>query len=212
MSETDQVAGLETALLERADKLAAEYRINGRQQHDHMVEEARERLREEEARATLVAVAQAERAYQQQVQAAELQMRAELDRLRLELVEAVLARLPAQLEQLAADDARYLPLLHAWIADGAELIERDELVVQLNARDLQRLQKDWDKQANTAAPKKHLTLASEPLAASGGVMVVSADCNIRVDNTFEGRRERLFELLQNVVANELVTPISTGGS
>ncbi len=211
MSETDQISGLEAALVDRASKLAAEYVANGRQEYDRLLAEAKQRLHDDEERAVAAAKSRAERAYQQQVQAAELHLRAELDRLRLELVNVVLERLPGQLEQLAADEARYLPLLRKWLHDGAQAIEHGELVVQFNARDLQRLKPGWDRWAREAAPGKRLVLGSEGIAAAGGVLITSEDRNIRVDNTFEGRQERLGDRLQNAVAEQLVPAASAGG-
>lgn len=210
MSEADQIAGLEKALVERATKLAEEYRASARQQHDRLVEEANKRLREDEERQLAAAKALGERAYQQHVQAAELELGADLDRLRLELVTRVLARLPPRLAQLAADERHYLPLLKSWLREGAEAIESDELVVQLAAHDLARLKKDWDKIAREAAPGKRLALG-EPIACSGGVLIESSERNIRIDNSFEGRQERLSEALQNAIAEQLVPASVTGG-
>lgn len=212
MSETDQIAGLESALVERANKLADEYLTHGRQDHDHLLADAKQRLRADEERQLAAAKAQAERAYQQQVQAAELQLRAELDRLRLELVSNVLAHLPARLEQLASDETRYLPLLRGWLRESAATIEHKELVAYVNARDLKRLKPEWDKIAKEAAPDKHLTLAAESIVCSGGVLIESADRNIRMDNTFEGRQERLGDELQNAIAEQLVPATTPGGN
>jgi V/A-type H+-transporting ATPase subunit E len=203
MSEADRISGLETALIERANKLAEEYLINGRREHERLLADAKQRLRIEEEREVLAAKAQAERAYRQQVQAAELQLHAELDRLRLELVDAVLDCLPARLEQLTADEQRYLPLLHSWLREGAQAIECNELIVQFNPRDLQRMQKDWQNHARKAAPGKQLALSPESIECKGGVLITSADRKIRIDNTFEGRMERLNEMLQNMIAEQL---------
>ncbi len=212
MSETDEIGGLEFALADRANKLADEYVANGRQEYERLLAEAAQRLRADEERATLAARAQAERAYQQQVQAAELQLRAELDRLRLELVNTVLGHLPARLEQLAADEQRYLPLMRTWLREGASAIERDELTVEANARDLQRLKKDWDAIIKEVAPAKRLTLSEQPIPCNGGVLITSADRNIRVDYTFEGRQVHLGEQLQNVIAERLMPASGTGGA
>ncbi len=211
MGETDQIAGLQSALLERADALAAQYRTNAQQEHDRLLAEATERLRLEEEREAAAAKALAERAYQQRVQSATLELRAELDRLQLDQVNAVLARLPARLEALAADGARYLPLLLAWLREGAQAIESADLVAQLNARDLQRIGADWARHAHDAAPDKRLTLSPEPLPCAGGVLVMSADGNIRVDHTFEGRMERMSERLKHAIAEQLA-PAKTGGN
>jgi len=212
MSEADQIKGLESALIDRANKLAEEYLANGRQERDRLLAEARQRLHLSEEHETAVAHALADRAYQQRVQAADLQLRAELDHLRMELVNAVLAHLPGRLAQLADDEQRYLPLLRAWMHEGTAAIEHDELVVSLNARDMLRLSKEWDSFTQDAAPGKSLTLAAAPINCSGGVLISSLDGNIRVDNTFEGRRERMGEQLQNTIAEQLAPAQATGES
>lgn len=207
MSDTDDIFGLETALAERAKKLAEAHLANGNQARERILTETRQRLHIEEEREVLAAKARAERAYQQRVQAAELELRAELDRLRQELADAALAKLPARLAALAEDEARYLPLLLNYLREAAHAIERDELVTQLNARDLQRLQKNWEQYAGEPAPGKRLALSPEPLNCIGGVLVSSAGHDIRFDNTFEGRMERLDETLQGTIA-ELLMPVS----
>ena len=204
MSDEDNLSGLETALAERARKLAEEHLVNGRQARELILTETRQRLRIKEEREELAAKAQAGRAYQQSVQAAELDLRAGLDRLRWELTNAALTKLPPLFSALTEDEARYLPLLRDYVRECAQAIERDELVAQLNARDLQRLQNDWTTYAKDAAPGKHLTLSSDPLNSIGGVLMVSADGNIRFDNTFEGRMERLAETLQGALAEWLI--------
>lgn len=204
MSDTDDISGLEAALADRARKLADEHLVNGRQERELILAETWQRLHLEQEREVLVAKARAERVYQQRVQAAELDLRAELDRLRRELVNATLAGLPSRLAALAEDDLYYLPLLQNYLREAAQAIERDELVAQFNARDLQRLQGDWEKYAREAAPGKHLILSPEPVDSIGGVLVSSADRNIRFDNTFEGRLERLDEILQGAITEQLL--------
>ncbi len=210
MADTDQIAGLQSALLERADALAAQYRANAREEHDRLLAEANDRLRLAEERDAAAARAQAERVYQQRVQAATLELRAELDRLRLEQVSTVLARLPARPEALAADKTRYLPLLFAWLREGAQAIETVNLVARVNARDLKRIKAEWARHAREAAPGKQIALSPEPLSCAGGVLVSSTDGNIRVDNTFEGRMERMGERLQHTIADQLM-PAGAGG-
>lgn len=204
MSDSNDISGLEAALAERASKLAGEHLAGGQQARERILAETQERLRLEKEREVLVAKVKAERAYEQQVQAAELDLRAELDRLRRDLSNAALAKLPASLNALMADDARYLPLLRNYLREAAQAIERDDLVAQFNARDLQRLQKDWEQYAREAAPGKQLKLSPDPLNCIGGVLVSSADRDIRIDNTFEGRMERIEETLQGALAERLM--------
>lgn len=204
MSDGDTISGLENALTERARRLAEEHLANGRQAHQLLLTETRQRLRIQEEREELTAKARAERAYQESVQAAELDLHAGLDRLRWELTNTALAKLPFLLSALTEDEARYLPLLREYVRQCAQTIERDELVAQLNAHDLQRLQNDWMEFAAQAAPGKRLTLSLDPLNSIGGVLMMSADGNIRFDNTFEGRMERLAETLQGALAEWLI--------
>ncbi len=212
MSEADDISGLETALAERARKLVEEHLANGRLERDRILADTREQLQLGKERALAAAKAHAERVYQQRVQAAELELRAELDRLRRELINATLEQLPALLTALTADEAHYLPPLLTQLRDAAAIIEREQLIVQLNARDMQRLQPDWAQQACKAAPGKQMSLSPEPLACVGGALVTSADGNIRVDNTFEGRMERLDENLQGIIAEQLMPQFGATGN
>lgn len=207
MSDTDQISGLEAALTERAAKLAAEYLDHANQTREQILAEGRLRLQLDEEREVLAAKAHAEQIYQQQVQAAELQFRSELDRLRMMLVNSVLDHLPARLAELTADEWRYLPLLRKWLHEGAQAIERDDLVAQVNRRDWERLRHSWDDYAKEAAPGKRLQLSAETIVCSGGVLITSADRNIRFDNTFEGRLERLSEKLHNSI-DEQLSPVT----
>lgn len=212
MSDASDIAGLEAALSARARKMADEHIANGHAARERIFSDTRQRLRIEEEREVLAAKARAERAYQQRVQAAELEQRAGLDRLRWELADAALAKLRLRLAALAEDETVYLPLLRGYLHEAAQTIERNELVAHFNARDLQRLQKDWERHAREAAPGKRLTLSTEPLNCLGGVLVESADHTIRCDNTFEGRMERLDETLQGAIAEWLMPQAGAVGN
>lgn len=204
MSDAEQISGLESALAQRARKLADEHLANGKLEGARLLAETQQRLGIEQEREILAAKAHAEHAYRQRVQAAELDLRAALDRVRQELSDAALAKLPAHLSAYADDGAHYLPQLQDYLREAAQAIERDELVAQLNPRDLKRLQSDWGPHANEAAPDKQFSLSPEPLACIGGVLVVSRDGDIRYDNTFEGRMERLDAALRGAVAEQLM--------
>jgi V/A-type H+-transporting ATPase subunit E len=204
MSEADDVASLENALADRAKKLAEGHLAGGRQARERILADTRQRLHIEEEREVLAAKAKSELLYRQRVQAAELDLCARADCLRRELADAALAKLPRMLGELAADDARYLPLLRNYLREAALSIERDELVARFNARDLDRLKEEWAQYAHDAASGRKVTLSSEPLDRIGGVLVESADGDIRCDNTFEGRMERLGETLHGEVAERLM--------
>ena len=209
---SDQAAGLESALLAHAQRLAEEYLADAAKVQEQIAEDSNKQLRTEEERAVLAAKARAERVYQQRVQAAELELRGELEKARWSLIEAVLAGLPARLAELAQDESRYLPLLEQWLRVGAQAVERGELTVRANTRDLPLLGREWPRLARESAAGKTMQLSAEPLESSGGVLLASADDRIRFDNTFEGRMERLDETIQRAVSLALIPAGYDSGS
>lgn len=203
MSEAASVQALEEALLERAKTLADEYRTQGREVRERILKEADARLRRLEEQETLLAKSLGERHYRQRVQAGELALRAELDRLRWTWVQSTMEKAKERLTHLAEDEAGYLPILGQLFKQASEAIERDKLVAHVNARDLKRLGKRWESWSGPLVPGKTVMLSSEPFDCLGGVLVQSRDERIRVDNTFEGRMERLQDQLQRVILERL---------
>jgi len=137
------------------------------------------------------------------VQAAEIKHQEELDRLRWNLVRGVVEKLPRELEKMAADDKTYLPLLRRFLARAATAIEDPEILAAVNARDHVRLGKIWASFVHEAGMARRVMLAPEPIACIGGVQLRNVDDTIRIDNTFEGRLERMQELLHQVVMERL---------
>lgn len=212
MNASAQVTDLEAALLVRAQNLAEEYLKAGRSAHDRIVEETSNRLRLREEREILAAKARAERLYRQRVQAAEIKLQEELDRLRWALVQSAIADLKDRLAKTAGDEAQYLPLLHQYLAHAAAVIESDQLSASFNQVDLQRLNAGWNDLCQKLAPGKRIALATEPLDCGGGVLVQSADGAVRVDNTFEGRIERMQEELYRAVTERLFASATAMGA
>ena len=200
----NQVDELESAILARAHTLAAEYRTRAERSRDNILKDAAERLHLLEEREVLVAKAMAERAYRRKVQSSELKLQKQMDLLRWNMVEGVLNRLGDRVQALVDDEQRYLPLLRHWVANATRQIERDRLVVEVNSADLRRLGQQWDEFAQSVAPGKSLELAAEPIETLGGALVRSADNRIRVDNTFEGRRQRLQNELHRCIVERLL--------
>lgn len=200
----NQVQELEQAILARAERLATEFHERAQRSRDSILREASERLRLREQREEAIAKALGDRTFRQQVQANELKLQSQLDRVRWNLVTAVERGLRGRMEILRKDEASYLKVLQGYLAQAAREIESDELVAHLNRQDLQRLGPRWDELAKAAAPNKTLRLASDPIETLGGVLVQSADGRIRVNNTFEGRRERLRHRIQQVILERLL--------
>ena len=202
----DQVEELERTILAHANRLAKEYREGAEQSRDNILREARERLHLREEREVLLAKAKAERAYRRMVQANELQLRKEMDHLRWNLIEGVRERLAERMQALVSNERdRYRALLQALLVQGAEAIERDLLVAEVNQRDLEWLQPIWSDLCDAvAANGKRIQLSTLPIDTLGGILIRSDDNRIRVDNTFEGRLDRLGRRLHQTIIERLL--------
>jgi len=201
----DQVNELENAILARANRLAGEYRERAEHSREIILRSARERLHLREEREVLVAKARAERAYRRMVQADELNLQKEMDHLRWNLVESVTERLTERMRVFAQQERdQYQALLQALLEKGAQAIERDSLVAEVNRRDLAWLSTIWDDFVEAACPSKTIMLATEPIDTLGGILIRSDDNRIRVDNTFEGRLDRLESRLHQLIIERLL--------
>jgi len=200
----NQVEELERALLARAERLASAYREMTQRSRDTILREAAERLRLREQREESIARSLGERAFRQQVQASELKMQSHLDRVRWNLVTDVEGRLRERLQTFMADEVAYSQTLEQFLIQAVAEIEAEQLVVEVNAQDHQRLAPQWESFARRISPDKHLHLAEHPISCLGGARVASADKRIQVDNTFEGRLERLRSRIQQVILERLL--------
>lgn len=200
----NQVQELEQAILARAERLAAEYRERANRSRDSILREASERLRLREAREEAIAKALAERTFRQRVQASELKMQSHLDLMRWNLVRDVEQRLEERMRAFMRDEVAYSGWLQALIVGAAGQIERDAVVVSGNARDHQRLFARWDGIVAQLTRGQKASLSETPIETLGGVLLTSADGQIRVDNTFEGRLARLRPHIQQVILERLL--------
>lgn len=200
---TSPAADLEAALIARAQSLAQEFLTSAAGRREEILAEANERLHLREEREVLAARAAADRQQRQQVQSAEIRLAGESDRLRWTLVQAVLTELDEAMAELANDEARYLPILAGFIASGAAAIDSDTIVVELNAQDLARLNSRWTSFSKDLAPGKTLQLSPHPLHCAGGAMLHDPENRVRVNQTFEGRKQRMSQTLVQVVMEKL---------
>jgi len=201
----NQVEELERALLARAERLANAYREMTQRSRDNTLREAAERLRLREQREETIARALGERAFRQQVQASELKMQSQLDRLRWNLVQDVERRLEDRMRAFIQDNpTAYTAWLERLISTAAQVIEASRLRVFVNPHDHQRLFAHWDSCCEQLPPGRAATLSDTAITTLGGVLVESEDGRIRVDNTFEGRQDRLRSRIQQVILERLL--------
>lgn len=199
MNAGSSVDDVRTTLLQWANELAEQSRALGREQRDSILRQNEERLRQREEREKRQAQSMAERTRRQKVEASRLKAKAELDRLRWELVQEILDRTRARLESLAADEARYLPILKGLLGRAAEAMGSDALMAEVNQQDRDRLEAQWETIVQETVPQRSIQLAQAPIACIGGVRLRDPEDRIGIDNTFEGRLERLHDEVVQII-------------
>jgi V/A-type H+/Na+-transporting ATPase subunit E len=207
----NQVLELEQAILARAQQLADQYAGQAQKMRDTILREAEDRLRQREQREEAIARELGERHYRQRVQAAELRLQSNLDRMRWNLVRRVEDRLAERMQALIENERAYLEHLRALLRAGAEEFESDSITVRCNAEDRERLQAHWSG-IEAELPGKKLRLDDDPIETLGGVLLESADRRIRVNNTFEGRTARLRLRLQQAILERLLPASPESGN
>jgi vacuolar-type H+-ATPase subunit E/Vma4 len=94
-------------------------------------------------------------------------------------------------------------MLSEFIMAGAAAIDSATIIVELNARDLGRVGERWDEFSRDLTTRKLLQLAHEPRHCSGGALLRDPSDHVRVDHTFEGRKQRLAEALTRTIMERL---------
>lgn len=207
----NQVTELEQAILARAQQLANQFTEQAQRTRDSLMREASERLRQREQREEATARALGDRHYRQRVQAAELKLQSHLDRMRWNLVRDVEDRLQERMQDFMRDEAGYTEYLLGLLREGAGQMDDKILIVRTNTVDRERLEKVWDR-VRTEFPDRELRLDDAPLTTMGGVLLLSADERVRVDNTFAGRMARLRLRLQRVILERLLPASAETGT
>ncbi len=212
MKAQDQVAALEQAIRERAEALAEEHMEQAKRAKERIRKETGNRIQLLEEKENLSAQAHAEREYRRRVQASEIRLQAELDRLRWGLVEHVLFRVTERLHELCDDEENYPVLFKQLLAQAADCFEERELEALVSENDHRRFAGEWESLVADCVTDKEIRLANEHCPCSGGVLVRTADGRIGVNNTFEGRLERMKEDLQRLALERLFSHATNSGA
>lgn len=207
MSEANDTRMLGSALLERAQRLADREQELAAHERERLLNAARERLARRRQQIEKQAEQRAEQHYRQLVQRAELDFQARLEKLRWTLIQAVLDDLRETLAQIPQDPGAYRTLLRSLIAEGCSALPGSKLFVQLNDSDHSALQDDWSKLLEKVACDKTVQLSEERCKCSGGVMLANEAQDVRLDNTFEARLERLTPVLAREIDALLFGPL-----
>ncbi|AHE99785.1 V-type ATP synthase subunit E [Thioalkalivibrio paradoxus] len=207
----NQVLELENAILARAQRLADQFAEQAQRTRESVLREAAERLRQREAREEAIARALGDRHYRQRVQAAELKLQSNLDRVRWNLVRGVEARLEERMRAFVEDRDAYREHLLQLLREGVAQIDHSDIVVRVNARDRELLEAAWDPLA-AEFPGQNIRIDAEPIETLAGVLLLSEDGRMRVDNTFEGRVARLRTRLQQAILERLLPATLESGN
>jgi V/A-type H+/Na+-transporting ATPase subunit E len=213
-SESEQVRALQHSILERARELSAEHIAQGEMTRNKILEDAREKIKLMEQKELLAARLHSEREYQQQVQANELRIQAELDRNRWGLVQSVMDQINRQLVELGKDDERYPPVFKSLLKQAAATIAYPRLVASINNDDLARFHDNWQAMVkDCCAGDVNIELSAEALPCIGGIKLVTEQGDVMIDNTFEGIIARREDVLQRIIFERLFSsaPAMGGG-
>ena len=211
MTSELKVEDLEKSLLQRADDLADEYFQRAKRSHDHFIEDENERLHLREEREVMAAKMLAERTYRSRVQSSELQAKKRLDQLRWQLIKNVISKVKEEIGTIVKDQAQYQQLLLKYIAFSITLIDTKDVIVEFNQADYQGMSNQWPDFLEVIDSDKNIQLSKCFHNMSGGIIVYNQYRTIRVDNTFEGRIERLSETIQQLVAEQFFSELSHEG-
>jgi len=191
MSETADIDALAKALLSRARQLADEELKLAEHERERLLTRARQRTDQQRQFIEAQARQEAERAYRQQVQRSELNIRARIAQLRWTLINEVINELTGELEKLHADPSRYHELLLQLLHEACQAMPDEKLIAQLNNHDYTAYQQEWVQMLETSACRQAIELSEQRCECSGGVLIRNQADDIRFDNTFEARLERL---------------------
>lgn len=209
-----QVGQLEQALRQQAESLVREQLQNAEASCARLRAESEARLQLRQEREILAARAEAGQIERRRLQAAEIHLAAELDRLRWALVEAVLAGVRQALRQTTQDPQRYREILLAMLHAAAARLPAGALVVAAEPVGQALLAAGWEQTLASVAPGRRARLEVSAAPGLGGIRVCLADGSACLDQTFAARQERLADemfavILQRLFANapDIGTPI-----
>ncbi len=182
-----------------ADRQVEEILRRARTEAEGLLAEARERAELKAEWILRKARTQAEIERQRIVASAKLEIRKKKLDVQESLINETMDVLRGRLSEMP--DEEYFDVLVGLIADAVEELETDEVVVSGNERTLRLLRERTDEVVERL-PGVTIRLG-DVLESMGGVVVTSPDGNVRVDNTFESRMERLREELRAEIARAL---------
>lgn len=208
MSSQLKVEDLEKALMQRANDLASEYLQRAKRSHDHFIDDENERLKLREEKEVMAAKMLAESIYRSRVQSSEQNVQKKLDQLRWQLIKDVITRVKEKMLDIVKDEKQYRQLIIEFIQYGITAIGSDSFLVEFNQTDYAKMESQWQSIIQEINGGENIKLSNHFHHMSGGIIMYDHKRSIRIDNTFEGRIDRLSECIHQMVAKQFFSELS----
>jgi len=169
----------------------------GREQSIALIQASKKETADAVSKILETSIKQAEALKRQIVGAAELEARNSQLKVLEDAVEEVFSGAVSQIPKL--EGKRYEAALKQLLKEAIDVIGPNALV-STNSRDAKEV---FSVARGIAGEKARLTPGDKRLDTIGGVVLTTPDKNIRFDNTFEARLERLRPILRKEVASVL---------
>jgi V/A-type H+/Na+-transporting ATPase subunit E len=211
MSSSLKVEDLEKSLLQRAKDLADEYHQRAKRSYDHFIEDENDHLQLREEKEILASKMLAEATYRTRIQSSELNAQKNLDQLRWQLIKNVIAEVKDKITNISKNKDKYRELLVNFIRHSSSIIDSNHIIVELNQDDYLTMQSHWQNILEQIDCDKVIELSTQYHHQSGGVIVYDQSRSMRINNTFEGRIERLSDNIYQLVAEQFFSELSHEG-
>jgi len=208
MSAQLKVEDLEKALMQRASDLADEYLQRAKRSHDHFINDANERLQLREEKEIMTAKMLAESIYRSRVQSSELKVQKKLDQLRWQLIKDVIHQVKEKAIKIIKDQQQYTRLIIEFIQYGCTVIDDKNCLVEFNQPDYQLMSLQWKNIIQQVNSDKNIECSKQTHHLSGGIIMYNQTRSVRIDNTFEGRIDRLSDNIHQLVAEHFFSELS----
>ena len=191
-------------ILQEAKEQAASVVSAAKKEATTILHAARFTAKEEEEREVKEAQARGKRVYEEVLMDGKTKSRKEALQKREETINEIFKEVEKKLQKHASSKKYQGDLIRLAI-DSCKKLGSNKIVIYANERDLRVLKRAQKKITRALSTKGATTNVSfgKPIQAIGGVKVATADRKVEIDDTFEGRMRRDFDILRVKVARLL---------
>lgn len=191
-------------ILRETSEQAASIVAAAKKEASTILHAARFTAKEEEEREVKEAQARGKRVYEEVLMDGKTKARKEALQKREETINEIFKEVEKKLQKYALSK-KYQGELIRLAIDSCKKLGSNRVVIYVNKRDLRVLKRAQKKIAQVLSTKGATASISfgKPIQAIGGVKVATADGKVEIDDTFEGRMRRDFDILRVKVARLL---------